>query len=166
MHEMLSPNAPAARLVCAGVGTRPQVVNYPIVICLPLSTVPLRQVFYSEFGRLMMEQPLIGFSFTTYVPALIIPYMLLLILNVFNRIAAFFVRSKRWEFSDDWDEHSPYEAAGLRLLSVELENQKAGRPLGLSISARGELLRTIVFPHCLHLTLGIGHGHQHGGAGE
>lgn len=95
------------------------------------------QVFYDEFGRLMMDQPLIGFSFTTYAPAALVPYVLLLMLNVFNRIAAVFVRSKRLEFSEDWAENATSEM-GARRLMRELENREAGRPIGLSIDAQGE----------------------------
>lgn len=50
------------------------------------------QVFYEEFGRLMMSQPVIGFSFTTYAPIALVPYVILLSLNMFNRLAAVFVR--------------------------------------------------------------------------
>ena len=91
------------------------------------------QVFYDEFGRLMMDQPLIGFNFTTYAPAALVPYVLLL-LNVFNRLAAVFVRSKRWEFSEDWAEDAASQAAARRLL-LELENSDAGPPIGLSIDS-------------------------------
>lgn len=80
----------------------------------------------------MMEQPLIGFHFTTYAPIALVPYVLLLLLNVFNRLAAVFVRSKRYEFLEDWKEDASSEAAARRLIR-ELENRDAGRPLGLSL---------------------------------
>ena len=33
------------------------------------------QVFYDEFGALMMRQPLFGLGFTTYAPIALLPYM-------------------------------------------------------------------------------------------
>ena len=47
------------------------------------------QAFYAEFGELMMRQPVIGLDFQSYLPIAIVPYMLLLAFNVFNRYAAF-----------------------------------------------------------------------------
>ncbi len=47
------------------------------------------QVFYEQFGAIMMEQPVIGTSFTNFAPLLIIPYTALLVFNVFNRCAQF-----------------------------------------------------------------------------
>ena len=37
--------------------------------------LPLPQVFYDEFGALMMRQPLFGLGFTTYAPLALLPYM-------------------------------------------------------------------------------------------
>ena len=96
------------------------------------------QVFYHEFGELMMRQPVIGFEFTTYAPLVLVPYVILLALNVFNRIAAFFLRSPTLLFEDDWETSSPYATSGTRLLNIELENYANGRPLGLTISPQGE----------------------------
>ena len=45
------------------------------------------QAFYAEFGELMMRQPVIGLDFQSYLPIAILPYMLLLAFNVFNRSA-------------------------------------------------------------------------------
>lgn len=45
----------------------------------------LVQVFYNEFGRLMMHQPVIGSDFTTYAPIFLVPYVVLLTCNIFNR---------------------------------------------------------------------------------
>ena len=39
------------------------------------------QVFYEEFGELMMEQPVIGLDFQTWLPVAIVPYILLLSLT-------------------------------------------------------------------------------------
>lgn len=36
---------------------------------------PALQVFYDEFGALMMRQPLFGLGFTTYAPLALLPYM-------------------------------------------------------------------------------------------
>ena len=96
------------------------------------------QVFYREFGELMMRQPVIGFEFTTYAPLVLVPYVILLALNVFNRIAAFFLRSPTLLFEDDWETASPYATSGTRLLNIELENYANGQPLGLTISPQGE----------------------------
>ena len=52
---------------------------------LPLTPAPLVQVFYDEFGRLMMHQPVIGSDFTTYAPIFLVPYVVLLTCNIFNR---------------------------------------------------------------------------------
>lgn len=37
--------------------------------------LPAPQVFYDEFGALMMRQPLFGLGFTTYAPIALLPYM-------------------------------------------------------------------------------------------
>ena len=86
---------------------------------------------------LMMHQPLIGWDFTTYLPAALVPYMLLLVFNVFNRIASLFTRSDSMEFEDDFETQSGAAARGMQLLLMELENFNAGRPLGLTISVQG-----------------------------
>ena len=52
--------------------------------------------------------------------------------------AAFFTRGRSLEFSDDGDPRSPQAIAGLRLLQTELQNRNNGRPLGLTLSPRGE----------------------------
>lgn len=49
--------------------------------------VVLVQAFYAEFGELMMRQPVIGLDFQSYLPIAIVPYMLLLAFNAFNRYA-------------------------------------------------------------------------------
>ena len=53
----------------------------------PTRTNPPVQVFYEEFGELMMEQPVIGLDFQTWLPVAIVPYILLLSFNLFNRWA-------------------------------------------------------------------------------
>lgn len=98
---------------------------------------PCTQVFYQEFGSLMMRQPLIGFEFTTYAPIVLVPYIILLVFNVFNRMAAFCLRSPTFLFEDDWELHSPYATTGTRLLQLELENFATGKPMGLTISPQG-----------------------------
>ncbi|CAL5224711.1 g7442 [Coccomyxa viridis] len=94
-------------------------------------------VFYEEFGVLMMHQPLIGWDFTTYLPAALVPYILLLLCNAFNRVASLFTRSDSMEFEDDFETQSGAAARGMQLLQMELENFNAGRPLGLTISTQG-----------------------------
>ena len=87
----------------------------------------------------MMRQPVIGFEFTTFSPLVLVPYVALLILNVFNRIAAFCLRSPALLFEDDWETRSPYATSGNRLLNIEMDNFASGRPIGLTISPQGEL---------------------------
>lgn len=96
------------------------------------------QVFYEEFGVLMMHQPLIGWDFTTYLPVALVPYMLMLVFSVFNRVASMFTRSVSIEFDDDFETKSGAAAKGLRLLQMELDNHNAGRPLGLTITTSGQ----------------------------
>ncbi len=86
---------------------------------------------------LMMHQPLIGWDFTTYLPAALVPYILLLVCNAFNRVASLFTRSDSMEFEDDFETQSGAAARGMQLLQMELENFNAGRPLGLTISTQG-----------------------------
>jgi hypothetical protein len=90
-------------------------------------------VFYQEFGVLMMHQPLIGWDFTTYLPIALVPYILLLASNAFNRVAAAFTRTRSIEFDDDFETGSGAAAKGAQLLLAELENHGAGRPVGLTI---------------------------------
>ena len=102
------------------------------------------QVFYHEFGSLMMRQPLIGFEFTTFSPLVLVPYVALLVLNVFNRLAAVCLRSPSMLFEDDWETKSPHATSGTHLLNIELENFASGRPPGLTISPQG----TLFLNHC------------------
>ncbi|KAL3146885.1 hypothetical protein ABBQ38_014857 [Trebouxia sp. C0009 RCD-2024] len=88
--------------------------------------------FYAEFGELMMRQPLIGLDFQSYLPIAILPYMLLLAFNVFNRFAGLFTRSRLVEFEDDWETVSPSAGLGTRLLRQELHNHTQGLPPGLT----------------------------------
>lgn len=96
------------------------------------------QVFYEEFGVLMMHQPLIGWDFTTYLPIALVPYILLLAFNAFNRVAWGFTRSRDIEFDDDFETASGAAAKGAQLLKAELDNHTAGRPLGLTIATVGK----------------------------
>ena len=96
-----------------------------------------------------MRQPIIGFEFTTYAPLVLVPYVILLVLNVFNRMAAFFTRSAVHIFEDDWETKSPYATSGERLLNIEVENYAQGRPIGLTINPQGMLLR---LPYTLGVT--------------
>ncbi|PSC73983.1 LMBR1 domain-containing 2-like protein A [Micractinium conductrix] len=89
-------------------------------------------VFYAEFGQLMMRQPLIGWQFTTFAPALLVPYMLLLASGAFRHAASLFKRGEQLEFEDDWQNDS-YAAMGRRMLAVESENARNGLPPGLTI---------------------------------
>jgi hypothetical protein len=98
---------------------------------------PCAQVFYQEFGVLMMRQPLIGWDFTTYLPVALVPYMLLLAFNVFNRLAQLCMPARSsMEFEDDFAVDG-MAARGTALLQRELENHNAGQPLGLTIAQQG-----------------------------
>ena len=66
--------------------------------------------------------------------------MLLLIFNVFNRMAATFTGSEGVTFEDDWETKSPLAASGARLLAAEANNHAQGRPPGLTIAASGAVL--------------------------
>ena len=107
----------------------------------------LAQVFYEEFGVLMMHQPLIGWDFTTYLPVALLPYMVLLMCNAFNRLALVCVPARRMEFDDDFETTSELAARGLQLLQQELENHVNGRPLGLSIALQGDARASVVAPN-------------------
>ena len=56
-----------------------------VVATNPAMTPHFMQVFYSQFGELMMRQPVIGLDFQSWMPLAIVPYMLMLVFNVFNR---------------------------------------------------------------------------------
>ncbi|CAD7703192.1 unnamed protein product [Ostreobium quekettii] len=88
--------------------------------------------FYRVLGSKMAAAPVIGFQFTTYMPMVIVPYMLLVYFRVFNRVAAFFDPTKRFSFDEDWD--SSYISTGQSMLRRELENAQMNLPLGLTIS--------------------------------
>ena len=99
----------------------------------------------------MMHQPLIGWDFTTYLPAALVPYIVLLIFNVFNRLF-FCMAARSMEFEDDFEVKSGKAARGLALLQQELENHNAGQPLGLTIQQQGGAEQS-VFLRCRHATL-------------
>lgn len=64
-------------------------LNLYATISRPFLTVHCHtQVFYSQFGELMMRQPVIGLDFQSWMPLAIVPYMLMLVFNVFNRYNA------------------------------------------------------------------------------
>ncbi|KAL6768158.1 hypothetical protein ACKKBF_B38030 [Auxenochlorella protothecoides x Auxenochlorella symbiontica] len=90
-------------------------------------------VFYAEFGRLMMQQPLIGWRFTAFAPAALAPYCLVLALGLFNPLARLLQRGGSLQFEDDWEDGSGVAARGRRLLRVEGQNRQNGLPLGLTI---------------------------------
>ncbi|EFN53506.1 hypothetical protein CHLNCDRAFT_136844 [Chlorella variabilis] len=89
-------------------------------------------VFYSEFGQLMMRQPLIGWQFTTFAPVLLVPWVLLLASGVFGHLMALFKRGDALEFEDEW-QNDGCAAAGRRLLLLESENVRNGLPPGLTV---------------------------------
>lgn len=71
--------------------------------------------FYNVLGR-RMDTSLFGSTFTTYVPIALVPYVAIIALGAFNRVARCFLRSERFSFSDDWEEKSEYASRGLALL--------------------------------------------------
>ncbi|KAL4424193.1 hypothetical protein ABPG75_001494 [Micractinium tetrahymenae] len=119
----------------------PLAFNFMAAVAMPevkSSDLPdvTKTVFYQQFGQLMMRQPLIGWQFTTFAPALLVPYMLLLASGVFRHAVGLFKRGEQLEFEDDWalDSHA---AAGNRLLQIESENARNGLPPGLTIQPGG-----------------------------
>lgn len=94
-------------------------------------------VFYDEFGRIMMNAPVIGLEFTRYLPVVIVPYALLQVFGVFNSLLGAVVKNSVIEFDDDWEEKSNIAATGSRLLRQEAANHTAGQALGATIRADG-----------------------------
>ncbi|KAK2076006.1 hypothetical protein QBZ16_001342 [Prototheca wickerhamii] len=80
-------------------------------------------VFYAQFGRLMMAQPLIGWRFASFAPAILLPYCLVVALGLFNPIARLLDRGRGLEFEDDWEGGGA--ARGKRLLRAEADAARA-----------------------------------------
>eukprot|EP00887_Chlorella_sp_A99_P006959 scaffold2.g6959.t1 len=144
----------------------PLAFNFMAAVVLPPSSASggapdvRATVFYDVFGRLMMKQPLIGLQFTTFAPALLVPYMLVLACGCFNRLSALFRRGFQVaatlagappaprltvasspprppaQFEDEFaaDGHT---AAGRRLLRAEADNARNVLPLGLTLEPEG-----------------------------
>ncbi|CAD7701732.1 unnamed protein product [Ostreobium quekettii] len=115
----------------------PLAYNFLAAIAMPTgksSTEPDLETteFYRVLGSKMADAPVIGLQFTTYMPLVIVPYIVLVYFRVFNRVAAFFDRTKRFSFDEDWD--SSYTSMGQSMLRQELENAEMNLPLGLTIS--------------------------------
>ena len=90
--------------------------------------------FFRTLGHPMQQAPGIGLQFTTYVPLIIVPYTVLVLFNVFNRVVALFDRSQRFSFDEDWDTATTYASTGQTMLQRELENKEMNLPMGLTIS--------------------------------
>jgi hypothetical protein len=111
-------------------------------------------VFYHEFGELMSRQPLIGWQFTTFAPAALGPYVLLLAIGFFDPLVktvgtmlqTLFGSSSgvgieeaavNIQFEDDFELRSGYADAGRRLLVIEAENARMMMRMGNSSSSSG-----------------------------
>lgn len=108
-------------------------------------------VFYHEFGELMSRQPLIGWQFTTFAPAALGPYVLLLAIGFFDPLVktvgsmlqTLFGSSGGSEapvniqFQDDFELRSGYADSGRRLLMIESENARMIMRMGNSRSSSG-----------------------------
>lgn len=119
----------------------PLAFNYMAALALPIDKNPDPDIqetaFYQDLGRPMAEPPFLGKRFTTYVPIALLPYMVLVVFNVFNRVAGFFDRSQKLTFDEDWDVTSTYAATGQTMLRIEVENRDADLPLGLTVTQGG-----------------------------
>ncbi|KAK9820676.1 hypothetical protein WJX74_004847 [Apatococcus lobatus] len=117
----------------------PLAFNFMAAIAIPVSKYAdyadvEDTVFYEQFGKIMMEQPVIGTSFTTFAPLLIIPYTALLVFNVFNRVASFFTwGDSSGEADDDWEARDARTAEGMRLLKLEAQAHKDGQEPGSAL---------------------------------
>ncbi|GMH42927.1 hypothetical protein BSKO_10849 [Bryopsis sp. KO-2023] len=119
----------------------PLAFNYMAALALPIDKKPdpdiQKTMFYLDLGKPMAEPPFLGKRFTTYVPIVLLPYMVLVVFNVFNRVAGFFDRSQKLSFDEDWDVTSTYAATGQTMLRIEVENRDADLPLGLTVTQGG-----------------------------
>ncbi|KAK9867472.1 hypothetical protein WJX84_005221, partial [Apatococcus fuscideae] len=117
----------------------PLAFNFMAAIAIPVSKYDdfadvTETVFYEQFGAIMMEQPVIGTSFTNFAPLLIIPYTALLVFNVFNRVAGFFSwGDSTGEADDDWEARDARTAEGKRLLRMEEDAHQQGREPGSAL---------------------------------
>lgn len=116
----------------------PLAFNFLAALAAPIGKTPqpdIRDtVFYKDLGKPMAEQPIFGTNFTTYVPIILLPYMVLVVFNVFNRLAGIVDRSQNLSFDEDWDVTSTYASTGKTMLRIEVENRDAGQALGLTVT--------------------------------
>lgn len=106
-------------------------------------------VFYSSFGSLMEDQPLIGWRFTTFAPAILAPYVLLLAVGFFEPLVESIgalvgkttgysgLTSGTFQFENDFELGSGHAQAGMRLLRAEVDAVQRGLPIGLTIEPTG-----------------------------
>eukprot|EP00210_Caulerpa_lentillifera_P005215 g4982.t1 len=92
--------------------------------------------FWRAVGHRISETPVLGKYFTTYLPMLMLPYVLLIAFNAINKVMAVLDPKKRFSFQEDWkllndDNHS---STGKAMLNLELEHYQRGWDLGLTIT--------------------------------
>eukprot|EP00873_Tetraselmis_striata_P010876 jgi/Tetstr1/431140/TSEL_020854.t1 len=130
----------------------PLAFNFMIAIALPYSTDPdmsdhTDTVFYHTIGVKMIRLPVIGFELTTYLPTMMGILMLLMMLDIPNRLALLLMPHRRMRViaSDEWTGDEPPGPAreARKLLAVERENYKM---LGKAGLGRGTLIHERHFP--------------------
>lgn len=92
--------------------------------------------FWHAVGRRISKTPVLGKYFTTYLPMLMLPYVLLIAFNAINKVMTFLDPKKRFSFEEDWKlkDVGTYSSVGQAMLNLELEHYQRGWDLGLTIT--------------------------------
>lgn len=126
----------------------PLAFNFMAAIALPEGDGEAKTVsdtvFYTEFGKLMMSQPLIGWRFTVFAPLALLPYCLVVLLGLFNPLVRLLDRDRGLAFEDDWE--GSEVARGRRLLRAEVDLLRQGLPLGSAARTRRVATGSLAMP--------------------
>lgn len=120
--------------------TFPLVFNIFVSVLLPLKKNEKIDVKNTEFwgmiGERISDMPLLGKYFTTYIPILMLPYVILIACNGVNRVMSVLDPKLKYSFKDNWvlDLNSNYAYEGRQAMHQEIENHQKGIEAGLAIT--------------------------------
>lgn len=121
------------RFVC------PLCFNFMTAVVLPIKDdedISVEQTqFWDRIGERISDTKLLGKYFTTYIPILTLPYVLLIAFNGINRVMSVLDPKLKHTFKDDWvlDMDSSYAVNGRQVMNLEVEYRQKGWEPGLTI---------------------------------
>ena len=114
--------------------------NFFTAVALPIKDDTEESVEQTEFwdtiGKRISEMPVLGKYFTTYIPIVMLPYVLLIAFNGINRVMTFLDPKLKISFRDDQylDMSSNYVSNGRRVMNLEVEYCQRKLEPGLTLT--------------------------------